>query len=181
MLLKEIDSLGYSILHNSISDAALFKSIMNIFSEERRVEILMEKNIFGASMLYKAISNPETQKIVLETFPEEIGWVIEDCLKHLALTNLEKPMLTMITFIVDMKKFYSADLIKEFVHALIYNENIESALNGLLPNSPSNFLFKAHSKESLQDQFKKLDEYWSSRIPDIEPTDLSGKKCSIKK
>ena len=166
-IIKQKDLFGNSILLNSLSNPTLFNEILNIFPVQQRIEIMKERDFYGYSILNKSTSNPQMLEIVLKTLPEEIAFVIKECLKELKPSKSEKPILSMITFIDDMKKLNNTDSIKAFVHALVNNADIEKSLNALLSPPSSNSFFKSNSNEAIQECINKLDSHWLNRIPKI--------------
>jgi hypothetical protein len=68
----------------------------------------------------------------------------------------------------NMQGLATPKAIHQFVHALLDNQNIETAFNALFSQGTSHSFFNADSKSAIQERIHQLDNFWLQRISSLE-------------
>jgi hypothetical protein len=171
--IKEKNIYRDSPLMIAANDPESLRTILKLLPDDHRLEALKDQDNLGVSILMKiqSQSNPDARRIIFETLPKETALVITTCMNHLG-KDFEKPSLSLLRFIENMKHLAPPNRIDNFVQALMNDDDIKPPLYALLSSSPALTFFKSHSKADIQNCINQLDDYWLSRIEKVEKTDF---------
>lgn len=141
------------------------KMALELYPITQRYEAVEEKNNHYSIFNY-AVFDPKLLDMIIELLPEEIQWVIKSRAEELQenIDQILECASSIKNFMEKMEGLASPNAIKNFVHAIIQNNDIKSALATLFKIPPSSTMFKPDNRAHIQELINQLHPYWLSRF-----------------